>query len=110
MATLLDHYIELRPTRDGASRPYISGTRISVSDIYVHHVLRGESAEQIVSALPHLTVSQVFAALAYCFDHLPEIRAELQADAEKVAILRAELGPGPLARKQQGHGDSLPSG
>jgi uncharacterized protein (DUF433 family) len=110
MATLLDHYIELRPTREGANKPYIAGTRIRVADIYVHHVLRGESAEQIVAAFPHLTISQVFAALAYCFDHLPEIRGELAADAEQVAKLRAELGPGPLAKKQQSHGDSLPPG
>ena len=94
MTTLLDHYIELRPTRAGANKPYIAGTRIGISDIYVHHVLRGESAEQIVAAFPHLTVSQVFAALAYCFDHLEEIRAELAADAEHVAQLRSQLSPG----------------
>jgi hypothetical protein len=72
-------------------------------------VLRGESAEQIVAAFPHLTLSQVFATLAYCFDHLPEIRAELQAESEKVANLRAELGPGQLAKKQQSHGDCVES-
>ena len=110
MTTLLDHYIELRPTREGTNKPYIAGTRISMSDIYVHHVLRGESAEQIVAAFPHLTVSQVFAALAYCFDHLPDIRAELAADAERIAKLRTQIGPGPLAKKQQSNGDSFPPG
>lgn len=110
MATLLDHYLELRPTRWGAQKPYIAGTRIAVSDIYVHHVLRGESAEEIVDAFPHLTVSQVFAALAYCFDHLPEIRSELQSETEKVTELRGTIGPGPLEMKQQSDGDSLPPG
>lgn len=110
MTTLLDHYIELRPTRAGANKPYIAGTRIGLSDIYVHHVLRGETAEDIVAAFPHLTLSQVFAALAYCFDHLPEIREELREEADRIAKLRANLGPGPLARKQQNHGDSVPPG
>ncbi len=91
MSTLLDHYIELRPTRAGHNKPYIAGTRIGLADIYVHHVLHGKSAEEIVAAFPHLTLSQVFAALAYCFDHLPEIREELAADAERVAKLRATL-------------------
>lgn len=101
MTTLLDHYIEHRATRTGITKSYIAGTRISLSDIYVHHVLQGESADQIVAAFPHLTLSQVFAALAYCFDHLPEIRAALQAEADQVAKLRAQLGPGPLAKKLQ---------
>ena len=91
MSTLLDHYIELRTTRTGVTKPYIAGTRISVADIYVQHVLEGKSAEQIVAAFPHLTLSQVFAALAYCFDHLPEIRAALKTEADHVANLRSQL-------------------
>jgi uncharacterized protein (DUF433 family) len=110
MSTILDHYIELRPTRAGATKAYITGTRIGLSDIYVHHVQQGKSAEEIVAAYPHLTLSQVFAALAYCFDHLPEIREELREESERIAKFRAEFGPGPLARKQQNHGDSIPPG
>jgi uncharacterized protein (DUF433 family) len=103
MATILDHYIELRPTRAGTNKAFIAGTRVSLLDIYVHHVLRGESAEEIVAAFPHLTLSQVFAALAYCFDHLPEIREQLREEDERVADLRGQLGPGPLAISRAGH-------
>lgn len=110
MAAILDHYIEFRPTREGGRRSYIAGTRISLVDIYVHHVLRGESAEQIVAAFPHLTLSQVFAALAYCFDNLPGIRAEFQAEAQRAAEFRSQLGHGPLAKRQSGDDDPLPPG
>lgn len=110
MASLLDHYIELRPTRTASEKAFIAGTRVSLADIYVHHVLRGESADEIVAAFPHLTLSQVHAALAYCFDHLTEIRAELQADAERAEEFQAQFGPGPLARKQSNNGNSLPPG
>ncbi|MBW3541547.1 MAG: DUF433 domain-containing protein [Planctomycetes bacterium] len=97
MTTVLPQYVELRADRQGRERAYIAGTRISIADVYVHHVLRGESAEQIVAAFPHLTLSQVFAALACCFDNLAQIRADLQADEQMVAEVKASLRTGPSA-------------
>jgi uncharacterized protein (DUF433 family) len=113
MATNLIQHIEIRSSRAGEPKAYIAGSRISVEDIYVRHELRGEAPDQIVAALPHLTLAQVHAALAYFYDHPEEIRRQLQEGEAFVALLKAQTGPGPLERKLKGMGAdnaSLPSG
>ena len=73
-------YIASRPDAF-RGKPHIDGTRIRVSDVMVHHVLGGESAEQIQAAFPHLTLAQIHSALAYYYDHKEEIQAEVEASA-----------------------------
>lgn len=103
-----------RTARDPPRRPkaYIAGTRISVQDIYVAHELAGRTPDEIVAAYPHLTLSQVYAALSYCFDHLAEIREQLRSDSAFVEEMKTLTGLGPLARKlgrKDGNGDHVPS-
>ena len=102
MSAVANTQIELRQTPRGESKAYITGTRIGVQDIYVAHELIGQTPDEIVAAYPHLSLAQVHAALAYCFEHLPEIRRQLQAEADFVAELSKRTGPGPLARKLSG--------
>lgn len=65
-----------------ASRTRIDGTRISVMQIAVWHKL-GMSAAEIVAEIPHLTLSQVYAALAYYYSNQEAIEAEIaEAKAE----------------------------
>jgi hypothetical protein len=56
----------------------------------------GHSPDKIVSALPHLSLAQVHAALAYYFDHREDIVEEMRQDQEFVARIRPQTGPGPL--------------
>ncbi len=109
--TLIRH-IEIRKNRDGQDRAYISGTRVRVQDIYVDSEVLGKSPEEVVASLPHLTLGQVHAALAYYFDHREEILAELREDLAFVALLKKRTGPGPLEVKlrENGFGDAISSG
>ena len=62
-------------------KPCIAGTRIRVQDIYVWCELQGHSVDEIVSDFPVLTHADVYAAMAYLWDHRAEIVAEIaQAD------------------------------
>lgn len=65
--------------RGGKAR--IDGTRVCVVDIVRHHE-RGATPEQIVEALPSLTLVQVEAALAYYDGHQQEIEAHFAEDAK----------------------------
>jgi uncharacterized protein (DUF433 family) len=103
MSAVASAQIELRETRSGESKAYVAGTRVSVQDVYVAHELVVQKSDEIVAAYPHLTLAQVHAALAYCFEHLPEIRRQFQAEADFVDELRKRTGPGPLARKLSRH-------
>jgi prevent-host-death family protein len=95
-----------RPDISGGE-PIIRGTRISVRHI-VERVRAGQSADDILAALPHLTATQVYDALSYYYDHQPEIdelieesRSEqviagqslkAQKVAEGVAVVHTEAG------------------
>lgn len=70
-----------------------------VQDVYALSELQGKTPDEIVVALPHLTLSQVHTALAYYFQHREAILREIREDDDLAAVVRANLGPGPLAAK-----------
>jgi uncharacterized protein (DUF433 family) len=99
MERSLVQHIEIRKNRSGQERAYIVGTRVRVQDIYIDSEVVGKSPEQIVTALPHLTLAQVHAALAYYFDHREEILREMREDEQFVSLMKEQTGPGPLELK-----------
>jgi len=64
-------HIIRRPDVSGGE-PIIRGTRISVRHI-VERIRAGQSVDDILVALPHLTATQVYDALSYYYDHQAEI-------------------------------------
>ncbi|MEX0614218.1 MAG: DUF433 domain-containing protein [Pirellulales bacterium] len=109
--TLIQH-IEIRKNQAGQDRAFIAGTRVRVQDIYVDSEVLGKSPEEIIAALPHLTLAQVHAALAYYFDHRNEILDELRQDEHFVSLMKERTGPGPLETKLRDAGadDAISSG
>ena len=85
-ANLLDQHIEMTPGISGG-KPRIAGRRITVQNIAVWHERMGKSADEI-AAEHDLTLSDVFAALAYYFDHRAEIDETIRADLDFVECLR----------------------
>jgi uncharacterized protein (DUF433 family) len=72
--------IEKDPARAGG-QAIVAGTRVRVATIltcYRHRM----SIEEIVQQYPHLKPADVHDALAYAYDHLDEIEADLAADDE----------------------------
>ena len=89
--------IESQPSVCGG-RPCIAGTRIRVQDVFVWHELQGQSADEIVSRFPQITMADVYAALSYYWDHRDEIQREMQAESDLVTRLRQQ-SVSPLAEK-----------
>lgn len=112
MAITATQHIEIRKNRRGDDRAYISGTRVRVRDIYAHSEIHGKSPEEIVAALPHLSLAQVHAALSYYFENRQAILDEIRRDDEFVRLMQNKLGPGPLEQKLKGTnaGDANSSG
>lgn len=77
-------------------KPRIAGHRITVKHIVSCHQRGGESPDEIVSGYPSITLSDVYAALAYYFDHKDEIDADIKADDEHWAEVERQ-NPGRLA-------------
>jgi prevent-host-death family protein len=66
--------------------PTLQGTRISVRYI-VERFSNGSTPSDIVDALPHLSISQVYDALSYYYDHRDEID-QLITESEPNYVLR----------------------
>jgi uncharacterized protein (DUF433 family) len=71
--------------------PLVRGTRTTVANIAGYYRL-GLTPEEIQRELPHLTLAQIFDALAFYFDHLKEVDLEMEQDLE--AIVSREFPPG----------------
>jgi uncharacterized protein (DUF433 family) len=71
-------HIEVTPGVCGG-KPRIVGHRIRVEDIVVWHERLNRSADEIVSRYPQLTLADVYAALAYYYDHRDQIDAQMNA-------------------------------
>lgn len=68
---------------DDRGRPIIAGTRFKVLHLAMEHISWNLSAEELHAAHPPLALSQVYAALAYYYEHQEELDAEIAAgDAE----------------------------
>jgi len=106
------HHIEMRPNRSDQPRAFIAGTRVRVQDIYAQSEVHCQTPEQIVAALPHLTLAQVHAALAYYFDHREAVLDEIRQDNEYLTLLKSQTGLGSMEMRLRGEGadDAVPSG
>ena len=97
MATDIEkRHIEITPGV-GGGRPRIAGHRVRVQDIVVW-TEQGQSADEIVASIPSITLSDVYAALAYYHDNRAAVDQAIREDDELVARLQGEQGPGILDR------------
>lgn len=70
-------------------RPRVAGHRVTVADIAVWHERQGLSPDEIVDQHPSLTLSAVYAALAYYFENREQIDADILEGERRVEELRA---------------------
>src|ERR1017187_7755815 len=77
--TVYPHIVTDSRIADGV--PIIKGTRIAVRAIAGYYQL-GMNVDEILQSLPHLTQSQVHAALAFYFDHQREVDRDLKSNSD----------------------------
>ncbi|MCL2640009.1 MAG: DUF433 domain-containing protein [Phycisphaerales bacterium] len=89
-------------------RPCIAGTRIRVQDIYQWHEKQGKSPDEIVSSFPQLQLADVYAALAFFWDHRDEILAQIKEEESLVTQMKSEV-PSKVAErlKTMGNRDAV---
>ena len=75
-----------------SGRPCLAGTTIEVSVIAIAKIVHGQSAEEIAADYD-LSLPQVYAALAYYYDHKMEIDATIQ-ERQQWAQAMKEKGVG----------------
>lgn len=99
MATkTLDQHIEITPGVVGG-KPRIAGHRISVHDIALWHERLGRSADEIATEYG-LTLADVYAALAYYFDHREEIDQQIE-QGQTLAEDSRQRTPSKVSQKRR---------
>lgn len=88
MSTTLDSLLVRTPGVCGG-RIRIDGTRITVHRIAVLYK-QGQNAEEVARTYPHLSLGQVYAALAYYHSNRDEVEAELAADDAEYDTLKSQ--------------------
>jgi len=86
-------------------KPRIAGTRIKVEQVVIWHEQMGMSPADIVSRWPHLTLGDIYAALAYYHDHRQEIDTDLAEGERLFEELKAKQ-PSILERIRQRKADA----
>jgi uncharacterized protein (DUF433 family) len=93
---VLDDHIEITPEVAGG-KPRISGRRITVQNIVIWHERMGKCADEIATEYD-LSLADIYAALAYYFDHRVEIDTSVREGEAFVDALR-ERTPSKLSQK-----------
>ncbi len=97
MTDVIQQHIEV-VHGEGGPKAVVRGHRVRVQDIVVWHEKLGLSADDIVHQYPSITLADVYAALAYYWDHRDEIEAEIARSLATEEEFR-RLYPGRLAEK-----------
>ena len=74
----------------GGPKARIAGHRIRVQDVVFWHEKQGMSPDEIVDQFPTITLADVYAALAYYWDHRDEIEKKMAADNAFVEEMMAK--------------------
>ena len=94
----LDQHIETTPGICGG-KPRIAGHRITVQNIAIWHDRLGRSADEIASEYD-LDLADIYAALAYYFDHRAEIDESIEASQRWIEE-RRQQAPSKVTQKLQ---------
>jgi len=87
---------------DRSGRVWIDDSNIKVAEVVRDHLAYGWSPEEIFWQHPHLSLGQIYAALAYYHDHRSAMDAEIRISLESVDAAAQLTADSPLARRLQG--------
>ncbi|NLF67982.1 MAG: DUF433 domain-containing protein [Candidatus Anammoximicrobium sp.] len=73
--------------------PIIAGTKTKVVEVVLDRLAHHWDADEIQRQHPHLTLAQIYAALAYYHDHQDEIDREIDERLEHVDRVAASQPP-----------------
>ena len=87
MSTTAWPFIEV----DHSGRASITAKKMPVLQLVREHLTFVWDAEQLHRQHPHLTLSEIYSALGYYYEHLDECAAQLESDERRLASLKQEL-------------------
>ena len=83
----------------GGPKAMIAGHRVRVEDVVVWHETLGMSPDEIVDAIPTITLADVHAALAYYWDNREDVDRQMEKNRAEADDYRRLIDDGQLAQK-----------
>ena len=93
-------YIQL----DERNIPIIAGTTMKVVELITSVKAYHWTPEELHANYPHVSLSKIYSALAYYWDHQEEIDADIERRYQLAEQLRREAGESPIAKKLRAKG------
>ena len=87
-----------------AKVPVILGSTMKVIELALAHLAYGWSPEELHFQFPHLTLGQIYSALAYYWDHREELDEDIENRLSFVDQFRRSLGESPLVANLKAKG------
>jgi uncharacterized protein (DUF433 family) len=84
---------------DDRGRARVEGSRIRVIDLVMARMANGWTPEQLQQQYPHLTLAQVYAALAYYHANKQQLDAEIEQSGRVADEMRANAPESPFAKR-----------
>lgn len=89
---------------DSKKGAFIVGTTMKVIQLVMERMAYGWSPEELHFQHPHLTLGQIYSALAYYWDHRDELDVEIESSLDISDDLRRKSGPSPLVARLRSEG------
>jgi uncharacterized protein (DUF433 family) len=89
---------------DAGQVPCIQGSTLKVIELVMAQRAYGWTPEEIHINHRYLTMSQIYAALSYYWDHKSELDAAIAADLKAAETLRQETGESPFVARLKAQG------
>ena len=87
--------------------PIIAGTRMKVIELILDKIAYGWSPEELLYQHPHLSLGQIYSALAYYSDHQEELDQNIEDQLRKIDEMRLASQPTPLIAKLKSYQEVL---
>ncbi len=92
-------YPHIEVTSEGVA--YVAGTRTKVLEVALDRIAHHWDADEIHRQHPHLSLGQLYAALAFYFDHKDDLDAQIEDQIQSVAAARASVGESLVRAKRK---------
>ena len=97
-------YPHIKTTEAGV--PMIAGTKTKVVEVVLDRLAHHWDADEIQRQHPHLSLSQIYAALAYYHDHQDEVDRDIATRLQKVESTAARQPESAVRAKLRAMGDT----
>lgn len=89
---------------DDKGVPVIEGANMKVVELVLDHTAYGWSPEELAVQHPHLSLGQIYSALAYYWDHKEEIDLDIERRLQRVDELEKTFKSAKISKRLKAKG------